>query len=290
LASDLTQVPLYRQTIHKLESIRKIGQSGQEYWLARDIHDCLGYPVWDKFKPVIDRATDSLRSNGLDPSHHIAQTSKLMGGGKGAQQVGVDFFLSRPACRLMAMNGDPSKPEIAAAQAYFVIQTHRMEQQDALSADEKRLEARDKVTVAFKAVSGVAKEAGLPGQKQALFHDARSHGLYGMSARDVKARKGLHPDDNLFEFAGAYELSANEFQMNMAANVIKKEGIRGPERVIRKNRAIAADVRNLMKQNGSTMPEDLPIEEPIKVVRKRVGLEKKKTLSAPKKKDPSASP
>jgi DNA-damage-inducible protein D len=287
LAADLTQVPLYRQTIERLESLRRIGQSGQEYWLAREIHDCLGYPVWDKFGPVIERTRDSLRSNGLDPSHHVAQTSKMMGVGKGAQREGVDYFLSRPACRLMAMNGEPTKPEIAAAQAYFVIQTHRMEQQDALRADEKRLHARDKVKIAFKTVSGVARDAGLPSQKQALFHDARSHGLYGMSARDVKARKGLNADDNLFEFAGAYELSANEFQMNMAANVIQKERIRGAEGVIRKNRSIAADVRRLMKQNGSTMPEDLPVEEPLKEVRKRVGLEKK-ALAAPKKSRPNA--
>jgi DNA-damage-inducible protein D len=202
----------------------------------------------------------------------------MMGVGKGAQREGVDYFLSRPACRLMAMNGEPTKPEIAAAQAYFVIQTHRMEQQDALRADEKRLHARDKVKIAFKTVSGVARDAG---------HDARSHGLYGMSARDVKARKGLNADDNLFEFAGAYELSANEFQMNMAANVIQKERIRGAEGVIRKNRSIAADVRRLMKQNGSTMPEDLPVEEPLKEVRKRVGLEKK-ALAAPKKSRPNA--
>ncbi len=210
-----------------------------------------------------------------------------MGLGKGAQREGVDFFLSRPACRLMAMNGDPSKPEIAAAQAYFVIQTHRMEQRDALTADEKRLRERDKVRVAFKNVSGVARDAGLPSHKQALFHDARSQGLYGMSARDVKAVKGLKPDDNLFEFAGAYELSANEFQMNMAADVIEKEAIRGSERVIRKNKAIAQQVRNLMARNGATMPEDLPVEEPIKDVRRRVGLEKKKMLSPPRK-GPSA--
>jgi DNA-damage-inducible protein D len=283
LASDLTHVPLYRQTIDRLEKLRHLGQSGQEYWMAREIHECLGYLVWDKFEPVISRTSDSLRSNGLEPSHHIAQTSKMMGLGKGGQREGVDYFLSRPACRLIAMNGDPSKPEIAAAQAYFVVQTHRMEQHDALSADEKRLHARDKVKVAFKAVSGVAREAGVPSQKQALFHDARSHGLYGMSARDVKTRKGLRPDDNLFEFAGAYELSANEFQMNMAANVIQKEAVRGADRVIQKNRAIAADVRKLMKENGSTMPEDLPVEEPIKDVRRRVGLEKKKALAAPKK-------
>lgn len=110
-----------------------------------------------------------------------------------------------------------------------------------------------------------------------------SGGGYGMSTREVKARKGLKPDDNLFEFAGAYELSANEFQMNMAADVIQKEAVRGADRVIRKNRTIAQDVRNLMARNGSTMPEDLPVEEPIKEVRKRVGLEKKKALAAPKK-------
>jgi len=283
LPADLTQVPLYRHTIERLEMLKHIGQSGQEYWLAREIHESLGYPVWDKFEPVINRTIDSLRGNGLEPSHHVAQTSKMMGLGKGAQREGVDYFLSRPACRLMAMNGDPSKPEIAAAQAYFVIQTHRMEQQDALSADEKRLHARDKVKVAFKTVSGVAKDAGLPSQKQALFHDARSQGLYGMSTREVKARKGLKPDDNLFEFAGAYELSANEFQMNMAADVIQKEAIKGADRVIRKNRTIAADVRKLMAQSGSTMPEDLAVEEPIKEVRKRVGLEKKKALAGPKK-------
>lgn len=275
MTADLTQVPLYRQTIDRLENLKHIGQSGQEYWMAREIHESLGYPVWDKFEPVIDRTVDSLRGNGLEPSHHIAQTSKMMGLGKGAQREGVDFFLSRPACRLMAMNGDPSKPEIAAAQAYFVVQTHRMEQQDALSADEKRLHARDKVKVAFKTVSGVAAEAGVPNQKQPLFHDARSQGLYGMSNREVKARKGLKEADNLFEFAGAYELSANEFQMNMAADVIQKENITGADRVIRKNRIIAEDVRKLMIESGATLLENLPVEEPLKEVRKRVAAKQK---------------
>jgi DNA-damage-inducible protein D len=187
--SEIEELPAYRSTIEQLEALRRQGSNGQEYWMAREIHPVLGYLVWDKFEPVISRTAASFTANKISPSHHIAQTSKMMEVGMGARREGVDYFLSRAACRLIAMNGDPSKPEIAAAQAYFVVQTHRMEAEDALTQDEKRLNLREKVTTAFRTVSGVAKEAGVPNAKQALFHDARYQGLYGMSRRDVMAKR-----------------------------------------------------------------------------------------------------
>ncbi|MER9739926.1 BRO family protein [Mesorhizobium sp. M0187] len=266
----IEELPAYRSTIDRLEKFRQEGSNGQEYWMARDIHPVLGYRVWDKFEPVIERAASSFTANTIDPSHHIARASKMMELGGGGKREGLDYFLSRAACRLIAMNGDPSKAEIAAAQAYFVVQTHRMEAEDALTQDEKRLNLRDKVTTAFRTVSGVAKEAGVPNSKQALFHDARYQGLYDMPRRDVMARKGLKREDNPFDYAGPLELSANEFQMNMAADVIKKEGIKGEYRVIDRNKKIAQDVRKVMRENGSTMPENLPVAEPIRVVEKRV--------------------
>ncbi|MER8623729.1 BRO family protein [Mesorhizobium sp. M1143] len=208
----IEELPAYRSTIDRLEKLRQEGSNGQEYWMARDIHPVLGYPVWDKFEPVIERAASSFTANTIDPSHHIARASKMMELGGGGKREGLDYFLSRAACRLIAMNGDPSKAEIAAAQAYFVVQTHRMEAEDALTQDEKRLNLRDKVTTAFRTVSGVAKEAGVPNSKQALFHDARYQGLYDMPRRDVMARKGLKREDNPFDYAGPLELSANDFR------------------------------------------------------------------------------
>ena len=191
MASELEQHPDYQRTIMALEDKRQVSDFGKEFWMARDIHAILGYPVWDKFLPVVERARDSLRSLGKEPSHHIAHTSKMVGIGSGAQRRVDDFFLNRGACRLIAMNGDPTKPEIAGAQAYFVVQTHRMEQQDALADDEKRLEVREKAKASFKTVSGVAQNAGIAGPRQGghgrhrLFYQSRLGEDVGASDYDL---------------------------------------------------------------------------------------------------------
>lgn len=267
---ELDENPRYRTTMDRLEALKHKSDDGVEYWLAREIHTTLGYPVFQKFGPVIDRAREAFTQNKIEPSHHIARTSQMMGIGRGAKREGTDYFLSRAACYLIAMNGDPSKPEIAAAQAYFAVQTRRVERSDAASLDEKRLELREKIAISFKHVSEVAMNAGVRSRMQAIFHDARYHGLYRMSARDVGLRKGLKGKDKLFDRAGPFELSTNEFQMNLAADVIKNEGICGEQSAIQKNREIAAEVREVLIRKGATLPENLPLEEPIKDVKKRI--------------------
>jgi DNA-damage-inducible protein D len=270
LTNEIELHPSYTNTIAKLEKVKRQSAQGIDYWLARDINMLLGYPTWREFEAVIGRARDAMQTNGIDTSHHIVLTHKMMEVAGGAKVRGDDYFLTRPACRLIAMNGDPLKPEVAGAQAYFVVQSHRMEQQDSLSEDEKRLQLRERVTLAFKVVSGVAQDAGVSGSKQPFFHDARYQGLYGMSRREVMAKKGLKREDNPFDYAGPLELSANEFQMNLAADVIQKEGIKGEYNVITKNKEIARDVRKTIIDSKGTLPENLPIAEPIRQVEKRV--------------------
>src|SRR5437660_241890 len=67
----------------------------------------------------------------------------------GVRQV-KDYYLSRLACYLTAMNGDPRKPEIAAAQNYFAISTRAHEIHQLREEQEKRLTIRLKVSESFK--------------------------------------------------------------------------------------------------------------------------------------------
>ncbi len=220
--------------------------------------------------------------------HHFAQTSIMMEVGKGARRQGSDYFLSRGACYLVAMNGEPSKPEIAAAQVYFAIQTRRMEKADQLAADRQRLDMREKVTESFKKISGVAQDAGVV--RQGIFHDARYRGLYGMPLRDVKRRKGVSDKENLLDRAGALELSANDFQMLLAADVITTKGIKGEAAAVVVNERVGKEVRETMRKEGATLPENLPVEPPIAVVRKRLAQDAPTAIEPPKSDGTSTEP
>jgi DNA-damage-inducible protein D len=269
MASNVEKTPLYKHTMQKLESVKRQNSQGDDYWVGREIHVILGYPAWDKFMPVINRAIESLRSNGIEPSHHIAETSKLVEVGDGGKRRVKEFFLSRGACYLIAMNGDPSKPEIAGAQQYFASQTRTAELLAKLEADRHRLRLREKVTVAAKRVGDAAKDAGV--ERFALFHNARFEGLYGISSRKVEARKGVNAGESLLDRAGSLELSAHEFQMQLAATKIQNENISGEKNAIAANKQVAQKVRQTVKDETGRELIDIPLEaEPIKLVRKRL--------------------
>jgi DNA-damage-inducible protein D len=265
-------------TRKRLEELKRVTSAGVEYWLAREISQALGY-TWQGFEGVMERAKAAASGVGVAPENHFRLTSRMVEVGSGARRDVADYFLSRAACYLVAMNGDPNKAEVAAAQAYFAVQTRRMELRDqadaAASEDARRLELRARVTAAVKKVSGVAQQAGVANQKQPIFHDARYHGLYGMGMRAVKQRKGVGEKEQLLDRVGALELSAHDFQMNLAAEVIIKERIQGEQRAIETNRSVGQRVRRVIEESGSPLPEDLPLAPPIKEVEKRVKSQKK---------------
>ena len=124
-------------------------------------------------------------------------------------------------------------------------------------------------------MSGVAKAAGVRNSSQPIFHDARYRGLYGASRKDVSAKKGLDEKENLMDRAGPLELSANDFQMNLAAEVISREGINSEASAIRRNKDVGERVRKVIAESGSPLPENLPVEPPIKAIEARVKKSKK---------------
>ena len=149
----------------------------------------------------------------------LLKPTKLMSVGKGAQIERVDWFLSRYACYLVAMNGDPSKPEIGLAQTYFAVQARRQEVQDQLTDARKRILLRTRVKDANKNLNKVAKDAGV--SNYAFFHDEGYLGLYDLRQAEIKRKKQIPDNESLLDRAGWAELAANEFRITQTEAKIK---------------------------------------------------------------------
>ncbi len=247
--------------ISRLESCKRKTSQGAEYWMARDLLPMLGNTRWENFVNVIEKAMMACESAGVDPTDQVRETTKGITAGKGAELQRADFYLSRYACYRIAMTGDPGKPEIALAQTYFAVQTRRQEvrdQQDVAG----RIELRDRVREANRALGGAAKGAGV--QKYALSHDAGYKGLYGMGLSDLKSHKRLETSDDLLDRAGRVELAANEFRITQTEDKLRRDQVKGEAPAIRTHLEVGEAVRRTIRNLGGTMPEGLPAEPSIK--------------------------
>lgn len=102
------------------DSIKQVRPDGTEYWSARDLQALMGYDKWERFESVIERAMLSAENQGLIVDKNFPIAGKVSGTRGPAQK---DYELSRIAGYLVSLNGDPRKKEVAAAQAYFVVNT-----------------------------------------------------------------------------------------------------------------------------------------------------------------------
>lgn len=115
------------------DAIRQVRIDGVEFWSARDLMPLLGYTTWQHFEIPLSRAVRSAKNQGYSVTSLFTGCRKVSGSRGPAQG---DYELTRFAAYLVAMNGDPNKPEVAAAQAYFAVQTRIAETTPALTEDE----------------------------------------------------------------------------------------------------------------------------------------------------------
>lgn len=249
--------------------------TSREFWSARELQKILGYASWDKFQNAIKRAQKSFATSEVTKYYnikdHFRQVGKMVTLGSGARRELIDFELSKYACYLIAQNGDPDKPEIAQAQAYFNIQTFRQEQFQSISDEEKRLHVRTQVIDNNKTLFDSAKSSGV--RNFGKFNDAGYRGLYGMNAKELALNKNLGKD-KILDRAGTTELAANLFRITQTDDKLQNELASG--KTIGEQKAdsihfmIDGKVRQTIKDIGGTMPENLPPEVHIKEIEKKV--------------------
>ncbi len=249
----------------QLEKIQQLAHNGQPYWDARKLMAVLDYKDWRVFQEVIERASNACEMSGNFSTDHFVSFPEMVEVGSGAKRRRENWKLSRYACYLVAMNGDPSKPEIATAQTYFTVQTYRQENQDKLTEEERRVLLRTRVKDANRKLSGAAKDAGVRSVMFGIFQDAGYKGLYaGLGSRAIKEKKGISDKEDLLDCVGRAELAANEFRITQTEEKLRIEEIKGEQRAIDTHFAVGRRVRQAIKDIGGTMPEHLPAEPSIK--------------------------
>lgn len=115
---------LVQQSPSPFDRIKRNRADGTEYWSARDLQPLMGYSEWRNLGPALNRAIQAASNTGMVLTSDFVRSRKLSANGLTPMD---DFELSRQAAYLVAMNGDPNKPEVAAAQAYFAGRTRAAE-------------------------------------------------------------------------------------------------------------------------------------------------------------------
>ena len=243
------------------ESIKHVDEYGNEFWYARELQVVLEYTEWRKFKGVVDKAIEACKQSKNDVFDHFVDADKMVELGSSSKRKIEDYRLSRYACYLVVQNGDSRKEVIALGQTYFAIQTRKQELSEMdynlLSEDDKRFYQRSLTKKGNYSLNQAAKNAGVKNFDK--FHNAGYRGLYnGETANDIAKRKGLRYREDILDNMGSEELADNLFRIVQTEAKIKKENIKGEDNANKTHYNMGRNIRNFIKSQGGTMPENLP--------------------------------
>jgi DNA-damage-inducible protein D len=141
------------------ESIKHTNELDQEFWLARELSDQLGYKSYANFVNVIEKARKACEQSGQRPEDHFQGFDDYIEQQNGIYKKIWNIRLSRYACYLVTQNADSRKSMVALGQSYFAMQTRMQELQAQHLEDQKRVMLRDEIKKHNKDLAKTARRA-----------------------------------------------------------------------------------------------------------------------------------
>ena len=255
-----------RYSEETFESIKHVNEYSNEFWYARELQSILEYTEWRNFQKLIEKAQTACENSDMAVDECFVEVNKTSPMPNGGVKLIDDYILSRYACYLIVMNGDPRKEVIAVGQTYFAVKARQQElidHYDELSEDQKRLAIRKEMKAHNKSLAEAAQKAGvIKSYDFAIFQNYGYQGLYGgLGAKEIHARKGLKENEQILDHMGSTELAANLFRATQTDEKLRRENIRGKEKANQTHYEVGRKVRQTIAELGGTMPEDLPTPE-----------------------------
>lgn len=271
------------QTLFKTFEDIKQTENGVEFWYAREFYPLLGYTKWENFETAINRAKEACIKSKVKVNEHFPDVRKLILVGNNAKQEITDIKMTRYACYLTAINGDPRKEKIAFAQAYFVIQTRKVEQIGQRMEEFERITAREKLTSAEKELAMIAFTRGVDGRGISEIRSFGDKALFGgKTTDDMKKRLGISRDKPLADSLPKVTISAKEFATTITTENTKRKELQGKGRMLDEHVTNNKNIRDLLIKSN-IYPEALPPAEDIKKIISRHKKESKELQKRQKK-------
>jgi DNA-damage-inducible protein D len=257
-------------------------ENGIEFWFARDIQHLLGYSEWRNFQKVVLKAKTSCEASGNQIIDHFVEVNKMVPLGSGSEREIDDIMLTRYACYLIAQNGDPRKEQIAFAQNYFALQTRKFEIIEQRINDWERLQARQKLTLSEKELSELIFERTGNDKNFGIIRSKGDQALFGKSTQQMKNILGVPKGRALADFLPTITIKAKDFATEITVFNTKEKNLKHERQISAEHITNNRSVRKILLERG-IKPEELPAEEDIKKLERKVDTESKRLGKNPEK-------
>lgn len=235
-------------------------ENGFRHWFGSDLALMLGYDDMDATRKAINKAMTVCMTLNIPVIENFQQVE--------TETEKKDFKLSRFACYLTVMNGDPRNEKVAKAQAYFVNLAEAFQDYIQQADGVERVLVRGEVSEREKSLSTTASKHGVTNYP--FFQNAGYRGMYNMNLAQLKTFKGLTKPGSLLDYMGKEELAANLFRITQTEAKIRNEQVTGQRHLEQTAEEVGREVRSTMIRISNTRPEALPLHENIESVRRGI--------------------
>ncbi|MCB5161759.1 DNA damage-inducible protein D [Marinomonas algarum] len=266
------------------QSFNQISQtwedSGIEYWFARDLQELLEYSEWRNFLKVIEKAKEACENSGGKVENHFVAVNKMVVIGSGAEREIDDIMLTRYACYLIAQNGNPRKDAIAFAQTYFALQTRKQELIEEQLRLQDRIQAREKLRESETELSKNIYERGVDDRGFGRIRSRGDAALFGGNTTlSMKNKLSVPKSRALADFLPTVTIAAKNLATEITNHNVRQNDLQGERSITDEHVQNNKSLRDMLAERG-IKPEELPAEEDLQKLERRVKSDEKRLIKA----------